>query len=61
MADEPGPSSTNGPAVLPPDFTWKKLFADRLQDQYSKGAEVYVDTDEALKGRHVALYFSAHW
>jgi hypothetical protein len=46
---------------LPPDFTWKKLFADRLQDQSSKGAEVYIDTDEALRGKHVALYFSAHW
>jgi hypothetical protein len=59
MADEPGPST--GPVQLPPDFTWKKLFADRLQDQSSKGADVYIDTDEALRGKHVALYFSAHW
>lgn len=63
-ADEPGPSSTNpaGPVKLPPDFSWKKLFSERLQDQSSKGGgEVYVDTDEALKGKYVALYFSAHW
>jgi hypothetical protein len=61
MADEPGPSSTSGPVELPADFSWKKLFADKLQDQSSKGSEVFVDTDEALKGKHVALYFSAHW
>lgn len=64
MAD-PGPSGAQhqaaGPVELPADFTWKKLLADRLQDQNSKGAEVYVDTDEALRGKHVALYFSAHW
>jgi hypothetical protein len=56
-----GPSTSSAAAELPADFTWKKLLADRLQDQNSKGAEVYVDTDEALRGKHVALYFSAHW
>lgn len=65
--DGEGPSSSSSqPAAqqLPPDFSWKRLLADRLQDQQGsnkQGAEVFVDTDEALKGKHVALYFSAHW
>jgi hypothetical protein len=41
-------------------FTWRSLFADKLVE--NKGSkQVEVPVDEALKGKHVALYFSAHW
>jgi hypothetical protein len=42
------------------DFSWRSLFADKLVE--NKGSkQVEVPVDEALKGKHVALYFSAHW
>jgi hypothetical protein len=41
-------------------FTWRSLFADKLVE--NKGSkQIEVPVDEALKGKHVALYFSAHW
>lgn len=41
-------------------FSWRSLFADRLVENRG-GKQVEVAVDEALKGKHVAVYFSAHW
>jgi hypothetical protein len=41
-------------------FSWRSLFADVLVENKG-GKQVEVKVDDALKGKHVALYFSAHW
>ncbi|KAF8058839.1 hypothetical protein HT031_005407 [Scenedesmus sp. PABB004] len=48
-------------APPPADFSWKKLFAEQLADKKAGGAAALIDVDAALKGKHVAVYFSAHW
>lgn len=57
MSDDAGPSTPQPP----PNFSWKRLFADQLLDKGAKGGDEFVDTDAALRGKHVGLYFSAHW
>jgi hypothetical protein len=58
MAEAEGAS--NPPEGSPDTFSWRSLFADRLIENKGSKQEA-VAVDEALKGKHVALYFSAHW
>ena len=42
-------------------FSWTSLFAQKLIDKGGEGEPIEVFADDALKGKHVGLYFSAHW
>eukprot|EP00879_Flechtneria_rotunda_P006558 GHRR01006891.1.p1 GENE.GHRR01006891.1~~GHRR01006891.1.p1 ORF type:complete len:208 (+),score=49.63 GHRR01006891.1:71-625(+) len=41
-------------------YNWKQLLANKLLDT-NNAEQVDLPVDEALPGKHVALYFSAHW
>lgn len=42
-------------------FTWTSLFAQKLIDKGAGSEPTEMPVDEALQGKHVGLYFSAHW
>jgi hypothetical protein len=42
-------------------FSWYKLFGSVLLDKDANSQQISVPVDEALLGKHVAVYFSAHW
>eukprot|EP00775_Hariotina_reticulata_P011953 gene11953-12096_t len=42
-------------------FSWYKLFGSVLLDKDANGQQISVPVDELLLGKHVAVYFSAHW
>eukprot|EP00878_Enallax_costatus_P044465 GHUV01053103.1.p1 GENE.GHUV01053103.1~~GHUV01053103.1.p1 ORF type:complete len:175 (+),score=11.38 GHUV01053103.1:78-527(+) len=42
-------------------FSWTSLFAQKLVDKGAGGESIDVPADDALKGKHVGIYFSAHW
>lgn len=53
-------SSSGGDKAAAASCNWGALFADTLLDKQG-GQQVPVPVQAALQGKHVALYFSAHW
>jgi hypothetical protein len=41
--------------------SWEQVLGKKLVRSAGEGAVEVVDTATALKGKHVGLYFSAHW
>jgi hypothetical protein len=60
-AGDDAPDTPAAAGASTSDVSWKRLFADSLLDKGSKGGDVFVDVQEALAGKTVGVYFSAHW
>lgn len=43
------------------DFKWSSLLAQTLVEGGAEGEQRNVSVDSALDGKHVGIYFSAHW
>jgi hypothetical protein len=65
-AQEPASGSDAGPAppvdpAVVDGSIWEKILGTKLT-RHAAGKDLeLVDTAEALRGKHVGLYFSAHW
>lgn len=60
--DKPAPAP-QAAAAAPETCDWARLFSDTLLERAASGgkAAATVPTQAALAGKHVAVYFSAHW